>query len=503
MSKKIKFCLYIILIVLLFFICQLTLKGIGAGSSEANAFLFTSLILILSFSKRTFWFIAFPIFLIQVAYIPIGLVFGLPSYQSIASIRSTNILETKEFLSQISIYNFSYMLLLLVAFILFRFIYVKYKFSMDYNKIIIVLFTLFSFFNQGSGVFFKESYFSLKKISDIDKDIHSYTNEWGNVSINDHKNRYNTYVLVIGESARMDYINAFGYPLNNSPFMSGQGLIVKGLISGGSNTVASLSNMLTKNDQGQANFNKNIIDLANSAGLTTYWLSNQGFISDADTPISLIATKSQYKDFIKYGAFNSQNSSDFELVDRFKQIVNKNTDQPKLIIVHLYGSHPKPCARVNDYPEQFRANKKEQKQIACYVNSIKKTDDVLKEINSILDDDFKRNHASYSMVYFADHGLVHNDSKKEIQLVHGESINSYRVPLFTISSDDIDHRQCDSMKSGLHFIDGLATWLAIKNDYLDPRYDLFDCKNDPAAQSYLDSLRPKFKSDNTAINIAL
>ncbi|UNH37514.1 hypothetical protein [Moellerella wisconsensis] len=59
------------------------------------------------------------------------------------------------------------------------------------------------------------------------------------------------------------------------------------------------------------------------------------------------------------------------------------------------------------------------------------------------------------------------------------------------------------MKSGLHFIDGLATWLAIKNDYLDPRYDLFDCKNDPAAQSYLDSLRPKFKSDNTAINIAL
>ena len=188
----------------------------------------------------------------------------------------------------------------------------------------------------------------------------------------------------------MDYINAFGYPLNNSPFMSGQGLIVKGLISGGSNTVASLSNMLTKNDQGQANFNKNIIDLANSAGLTTYWLSNQGFISDADTPISLIATKSQYKDFIKYGAFNSQNSSDFELVDRFKQIVDKNTDQPKLIIVHLYGSHPKPCARVNDYPEQFRANKKEQKQIACYVNSIKKTDDVLKEINSILDDDFNR-----------------------------------------------------------------------------------------------------------------
>lgn len=500
MKEKIKVnrrFLTLLLLVALFFTCQFTLKGIGAGSSEKNAAIFMLFIILLSFSSFTFWYIAFPIFLLMALYTPVGIVFGLPTYQSIASIISTNITETEEFLSQFSLYHLLYPVFLLTAFLTIRTLYVKNRLTIHSSKPLLVIFLLLSFFNLPAGLFYSDLFGALVKLKKEGVEIASYKNGWGAVSATGSE--YDRYVVVIGESVRADYINALGYPLKNTPFMSSHGLSVKGLISGGSNTVASLSNMLTRNVDGEPDYSKNIVDLANSAGFETYWLSNQGFVSEVDTPVSLIANLSAHKKFIKYGAFNSKNTSDFMLVPLLRDVVSQPLRKKEFIVIHLYGSHPKPCGRVDDFDGGFYSSKPDLANVACYVNSIKKTDEILKEFNNILQESYTKSGIRYSLIYFADHGLAHELSGDKINLLHGESINTYSVPLFNISSDSAERKFCQSDKSGLKMVDGMAHWAGIKNSYLDEDYSLFDCKADPAVNSYLSRLRIKFRPDSGAI----
>lgn len=63
----------------------------------------TITILLLSSSKKSFYFILLPLTLLHAFYTPTGLNFGPPSYQYIASLFATDILETK----RISIANSS------------------------------------------------------------------------------------------------------------------------------------------------------------------------------------------------------------------------------------------------------------------------------------------------------------------------------------------------------------------------------------------------------------
>lgn len=500
MSARVRLGIYLLSVIFLFFICQLTLKGIGAGSSERNAFLFMCFILMLSFSKNIFWFIAFPVFLIQALYIPVGQLFSLPTYQSVASFQATNFQEAKEFLNQITYTSLLYSAGVILAMVAFRYVYARLSFKTYSNHVVVMSFALVSFFSLDSGVFFKEAYSAIRNIKGVSNTLASYTNDWRDVTAFNKK--YDTYVLVIGESVRADYLNAYGYPLENTPFMSNNGLVVKGLIAGGSNTIASLSNMLTRNNNGTGNFNKNIVDLANSAGFKTYWLSNQDSAVDISTPISAIASKSDYRDFTKNGAFIAKNTSDFLLIDKFNQALADDTNERKFIVVHLYGSHPRACARVEDYPVYFTSHNRELSYIDCYVNSIKKTDEILQTLDAALNKQYQHDNQRYSLTYFADHGLIHGKFKNEIRFLHGASMSSFSVPLFTLSSDDRASRTCDSLKSGLSFIDGLAAWMGIYEESLDRQYRLFDCKDDPGAASYIESLRPFFVQDSGAIDIS-
>ncbi|WP_239505923.1 sulfatase-like hydrolase/transferase, partial [Proteus mirabilis] len=173
----------------------------------------------------------------------------------------------------------------------------------------------------------------MSKLNELKKD-----SNWKAVS--SFNPQYNTYVLIIGESARRDYHHAYGYPINNTPFMSSSnGVLIDGLVSGGTNTISSLRLMLTKPNttNWEPDYSLNFIDLAKSAGIKTYWLSNQGFLGDSDTPISAIASKSDSKFFTKSGGYNSNNTSDFALIKKVEDVVKEHDDEHKLIVIHLYG----------------------------------------------------------------------------------------------------------------------------------------------------------------------
>lgn len=480
--KTTKIIFALVSLSILFFISRLMLKGAGSGCTERQILLLMILIIFLSASRKAFWFLAFPMCLLYAIYYPIGSIFGEPSYQYVASVFAKDLLESKEFLMQIPTVNFIFPLIIILGILLYWFIINRYEIKLYKNKTIIIIFIVISMLDQSPAVFFKktiksfsEVYSELVKLNSLDA-----TNEWGDVYLKDSK--YNNYILIIGESARKDYHNAYGYPINNTPFMSStNGFLVNGLKSGGTNTIASLRLMLTKPDTNtwDANYNLNFIDLVKSAGIKTYWVSNQGYFGEFDTPIAAIAKKSDRRFFVKMGDYASKNTSDFILLNDVKNIIENNNEK-KLIVIHLYGSHPNACDRITDYKKIISITDNKYSYINCYISSINKTDDFIKEVNSLMSKRFKEYNETYSLLYFSDHGMAHREMDGVLVLNNNRSsIFHYDVPLFKISSDDKNRNECNSFKSGLNFINGLASWIGIRNDKLDSNYSLFDCTNDP------------------------
>jgi len=73
---------------------------------------------------------------------------------------------------------------------------------------------------------------------------------------------------------------------------------------------------------------------------------------------------------------------------------------------------------------------------------------------------------SWSLVYFADHGLSMEkkpgtDSGKELE--HGyDHRQNYEVPFFRISSDSHGHQVNPAYRTGFRMLEGLADWMGIR-----------------------------------------
>lgn len=142
------------------------LKGVGSHSSEGSAFLLSILIIIFNSSKKEFWFVIFPITLLYAIYSPIGLIFGSPNYQYVASIFATDLLESKEFFSQLPLYNYLCPFIIIFGLLLFRFLTVKYKIDFYNNKTILCIFIFFALLGQSPFSYFKAIFNSAQKVKD-------------------------------------------------------------------------------------------------------------------------------------------------------------------------------------------------------------------------------------------------------------------------------------------------------------------------------------------------
>lgn len=460
-------------------------KGAGLETSSFYKIYYLSILFIfLNASKKAFYFIAIPITLAYALYTPVGATFGGPSYKYLMSFFATDSMETKEFLQQIPYLNWLYALAIPILIICFRWVTIQYHIEFHRNKaflcisIVILLIPLqpFEFFNK-SYESFKDVYAELKKLNSL-----SRTSQWGASQLNLIKADYDDYVLIIGESARKDYHHTYGYPIENTPFMDKtHGVIVDGFTSAGTNTVSSLRLMLTQPDteQWQPNYTLTLVDLVKSAGIETYWISNQGYLGTYDTPISAIAKKSNKTIFLKTAEYNSRNTSDYLLVEKFTHELQKPSSKKRFFIVHLYGSHPNACDRIVDIAPITTVKDNYYNYISCYVSSIYKTDSILEKLYLSLDNNLKMFNRSYSMIYFSDHGLAHREINGQIVINNNRaSAHHYDIPLIKISSDDTERKEYKAFKSGLMFTNGLANWMGIENSKLNKGYDLFSPNSD-------------------------
>ncbi|WP_279459510.1 sulfatase-like hydrolase/transferase [Actinobacillus delphinicola] len=277
--------------------------------------------------------------------------------------------------------------------------------------------------------------------------------------------KYHTYVVVIGESNRRDYMSVYSYPIDDTPFLDKvNGVFFKNYISAQSHTVASLKAMFIKNNIIHYDYTKNVINLANSAGYKTYWISNQGFIGVFDTPTTLIATNANKTYFLNKGDYTSDLHSDVIVENTLNTILKESPNSDKVIFIHIMGSHPRFCRRlspdfhIKDYHNILNPN------MDCYLSSIKQTDKLLSDIYTMLEN----THQSFSMMYFSDHGLSHTSlDVSKTSLVHGDLHKSnFNVPMIVLSSDSKKRTFINAYKSGFNFVNQFAQWVGIKAEGL-------------------------------------
>jgi len=276
------------------------------------------------------------------------------------------------------------------------------------------------------------------------------------------RKKFDTYVVVIGESARRDALHTYGFKIANTPFLSGVPKIqFNNYISVGSYTVISLSNKLVLDYRKGGNVGNNVVSLADLAGFETYWLSNQYEVGVHDSIVGGIGKKAKHYHFLN--AANTKNvvQDDTLLLPHISQALNATAKGKKVIFVHLYGSHMSFCGRTKDKYEVFHINKK----LSCYVQSIKQTDGLLQEIHQMLEQHKKQTHREWAMVYFSDHGLSAN--KAEETLLHGEKYKTnYEVPFVVLNSRLTETTYINAQRSALNFFDFFSDWTGIEDNLL-------------------------------------
>lgn len=289
----------------------------------------------------------------------------------------------------------------------------------------------------------------------------------------DYKN--NTVILVIGESANRDYMNAYGYSeVNNTPWLTKNKenlILFENAYACAWHTVPALEHALT-----QANYYNNrrfiesatIIDLAKKAGYKTYWFSNQGYVSSVDTPITLIAKTA---DVSRWNCLdNNKSLYDIELLKYLKYV---NKDEKNLVIVHLGGSH---AIFKHRYPPEFQkwSGIGNDGIIADYNNSILYTDTILKYIFEYSEKNLNLD----AMIYFSDHGT---DPIKG-RTPDDDQFAGLRIPMFVYFSDRYSsnnesivktlNKNRDEFFSNDLVYNLVCSILGIKSNYLDYTEDI-------------------------------
>ncbi|EIQ1872511.1 phosphoethanolamine transferase [Escherichia coli] len=230
-----------------------------------------------------------------------------------------------------------------------------------------------------------------------------------------------TYVLIVGESVRVDNMSLYGYTRSTTPQVEAQRKQIKlfnQAISGAPYTALSVPLSLTADSvlsHDIHNYPDNIINMANQAGFQTFWLSSQSAFRQNGTAVTSIAMRAMETVYVR--------GFDELLLPHLSQALQQNTQQKKLIVLHLNGSHELACSA---YPQSSAVFQPQDDQDACYDNSIHYTDSLLGQVFELLKD------RRASVMYFADHGLERDPTKKNVYFHGGReaSQQAYHVPMF-------------------------------------------------------------------------
>ncbi|MCD3882304.1 lipid A phosphoethanolamine transferase [Escherichia coli] len=365
--------------------------------------------------------------LLSAFYAPVGMIYGKINNSFIASVMQTNLNEAGEFITGIPVLYFIVSLIIAA----FTFWFWRKRDKSHRGFIFLLFFIVLSVnawpkrmvTNVMTGI--AETREEMMRYESLK---HNQKDSWDIVNV---EKKYKTIIIVIGESVRRDYLSVYGYPLPTTPWLnSAPGIFINGYFSAAPNTIGSLSRTLTLDYTETGNPGNNIVTLARKAGYETWWISNQGSLGRHDTLISVIAANADKKYFLKEESSSSRRIDDEDMLQYVREAVNSSS--PKVIFIHMLGSHPNPCDRLFNDAQPFRelfGNK-----VSCYLSTLLKLDRFLQAIYNMTTehgDDF-------AMLYFSDHGQSVSSDSTPVH--HAPGLRSgYDVPLMMMASDITEH----------------------------------------------------------------
>ncbi len=220
-----------------------------------------------------------------------------------------------------------------------------------------------------------------------------------------------TYIVIIGESTSSWHMQLYGYERETNPLLSklkDEMVLFNKVISPNVHTIVSLDKILT-----QSSFkdpfkieNTSIVQLANEAGFSTYWISNQRPVGLHESIPTLIGSAANNTYFL-----NTNNGQDIIYDDvifpTLKRVLNSQQEK-KMIFIHLIGTHG---AYNNRYPKTFdyfkddsingkTLSKYKVQKVNEYDNAIRYNDSI---VYSVIQNVKAKNENSF-VLYFSDHG---------------------------------------------------------------------------------------------------
>ncbi len=213
-------------------------------------------------------------------------------------------------------------------------------------------------------------------------------------------------IFVLGESARRDHMQLYGYHLQNNPLLMerykrGEIFKFNDCIACANHTAEAMELMFTfseKDSDEKWYTAPNIFDILRRAGYHTVWISNQ-------TPTSIWGnTDKVYSERCNEKFFEALQQKDSfareidsVLLPPLDEFIS-NAYEKNFYLIHLYGSHPVYNLRYPAEFEKFTAENPEEKLVAEFDNTILYNDYILDEI-------FKRFEDKNALViYISDHG---------------------------------------------------------------------------------------------------
>ena len=464
--------------------------------------LFGALLALRCLNHKIFLLISWLLFLTSLGYLPSGLLYGAPSIGVAASVYETNPTEALGYFKTIPLSTYAFALLYVTNFALLLFLHRKTKnffntpcsFRRKISGFYLLALIAYSAFvlSQPLAPFqqtvqigeqkYRYDFYPATFVSQVIKVNNDYFSQralfnqaihaqpqWQIESV---QPRHQNNVLIIGESMRRDYLSLYGYPVSTTPFLSQvKGQVFDLYVAAGPNTQPSLQRSLyrSENQHQTTVYTDNIISLAKAAGFHTYWLSNQGKMGEYDTMAARIAVQADQHFFTSKGDYTFGNTPDSALLPELDKALQQASSQPKLIVLHLMGSHPPFCDRV-EAQQAAREYPTISAEMSCYLASLKQTDDLLAQIQQRL----QQQNQSYSVLYFSDHGLAHLGEGKDLTMLNNKEFKqSYAVPLVVFDSEAQRQTRIQNPQSAFNFMDGFAQWLGIKESHLNQQ-DFFN-----------------------------
>lgn len=436
--------------------------------------------IILTFLGRKFLaFYLVVLFLVGFSYGVVGLTYGLPDRNAIEIFMLTDGGEAVEFLRRVPPYVFAYYCVFILLFMnALHWVFVLPDIRMSRGVCLILVFLLIAIsLSSVIRTYFGGESFSWKdvRLTEVSFPMRIYSDYKFNKEFDEERSRgYGTStvkvspipnqeqcevcVFVMGESVRADFMEVYGAPWNNTPWMQATpGVLFRNMYSAANATASSLSVALYSYDEeGKSPYSDNLISMANAAGYHTAWFSNQGARSKHDSPAAIVASYANESCFIKESLpLDGKQHKDIELLDNLKSVLDE--DGKIFVVLHLEGSHPLACERTNGEMDEYFVSD----ELSCYIRSIRDTDYLLSKVSDLLKQ--KSNGRRWGIMYTADHGLDFSKNRHGLLLSHGGNFaDAYRVPLFFVNSTSNLRQEIDSERSGRYLLYIVANWLGYR-----------------------------------------